>query len=55
MFLHVAPMAKHFQILKPLVVLVTVPMVNAKARLQTVTLTPLAMADAGHKASRRLC
>lgn len=51
-FLHVALMAQHFQILKPLVVLVPIAVVNAKPRLAPVVGASLAPTDPLHKPSR---
>jgi len=51
-FLHVAQMAKHLKILKPLIVLVPIPMVYAKARFRTVVLATLAAPYPLNKALR---
>ena len=53
--LHVAPMTEHFQILKPLVVFVTISVVNAKPRQAPVVTAMLAPPNPTHKSSRRLC
>jgi len=53
MFLHVTAMAQNFDVLKPLILLVPIPMMNPKTRLRTIMAAPFTMPNPLDKPSRR--